>query len=93
MLVQWLTFSIMILIQAVAAVWCVSAIRTTLSAQGQEIQSLRDWRHKVAPKEMLVETHADQLKDHEARIRNVEARHIVAKACPVEDCPFKKALE
>ena len=62
----------MILIQALAAAWAVSAIRTTLTAQGLEINNLRDWRHKFGPKEMMVDAHDKVLADHEARLRVVE---------------------
>lgn len=92
MLIQWLTFAVMILIQAVAAGVIISAIRVTLAAHSEEIKALRDWRHAFGPKEMVYDAHGEELKDHEARIRAVEARHVLrmdADSCPVEHCPIK----
>ena len=93
MLLQWLTFAVMILIQAVAAGVIISAIRTTLKVQGEEIKSLRDWRHAFGPKEMVYDDHGVQLRDHESRLRTVETRHLTRveiEACPVEHCPILK---
>jgi hypothetical protein len=92
-LLQWLTFAVMILIQAVAAGVIISAIRTTLSAHSEEIKSLREWRHAFGPKEMVYDDHGVQLKDHETRLRTVETRHlsrVEVEACPVSDCPVRK---
>ncbi len=72
MLVQWLTFAVMVLIQSLAAVWVVSAIRTALDIQGREIQTLRDRWHALASKIMAVEQHEKELVDHESRIRALE---------------------
>jgi uncharacterized membrane protein (DUF106 family) len=72
MLLQWLTFAVMILIQAVAAGVIISAIRVTLDQHGKEIEKLREWKHMMAPKEMMVADHGEQLKDHEMRIRATE---------------------
>lgn len=71
-LIQWLTFAVMILIQAVAAGAMLAAIRTTLADHTKEIQRLRDWRHQFGPKEMVYDTYGHQLADHETRIRGVE---------------------
>ena len=93
MLLQWLTFAVMILIQAVAAGVIISAIRTTLKVQGEEIKSLRDWRHSFGPKEMVYDDHGIQLRDHESRIRTVETRHlsrVEVEACPVTDCEIRR---
>lgn len=93
MLIQWLTFAVMILIQAVAAGVIISAIRTTLVAHSEEIKSLRDWRHKFGPKEMVIDDHEERLKDHETRIRVTETRHrsqAEMGACPITDCPVRK---
>ncbi len=73
MLVQWLTFGVMILIQTVAAVWALSAIRTALDFQGKEIQTLRDRWHALASKFMAVDQHEKEIVDHETRIRALEA--------------------
>ncbi len=72
MLIQWLTFAVMILIHLSVAAWAVSAIKTTLTVQGTEIQNLRDWRHSLASKEMMIDQHGVVLADHEARIRVIE---------------------
>lgn len=72
MLLQWLTFAVMILIQAVAAGAMLAAIRTTLAEHGKEIERLREWRHHVEPKEMVYDDYGTTLKDHESRIRTVE---------------------
>jgi hypothetical protein len=69
MLLQWLTFAVMILIQAVAAAAVMSAIRTTLSEHTKEIERLREWHHKFGPKEMVYDDYGNQLRDHETRIR------------------------
>jgi hypothetical protein len=91
MIIQWLTFAIMILIQAVAAGVIISAMRTTLTTYGEEIRALRDWRHSFGPKEMVITDHGEQLKDHETRIRDVEKRRL--GLCPLEDCPLRKVEE
>jgi hypothetical protein len=76
MLLQWLTFAVMILIQAVAAGAMLAAIRTTLADHTKEIERLREWRHRFGPKEMVYDDYGFQLKDHETRIRGVESdRH------------------
>ena len=72
MIIQWLTFAVMILIQAVAAVYIMASIRTTLTEHTHEIQRLRDWRHQFGPKEMVYDDHGFKLIDHEARLRVVE---------------------
>ena len=72
MLLQWLTFVVMILIQAVAAVAMISAMRTTLTEHATEIQRLRDWRHRFGPKEMVYDEYGHRIEDHESRIRGVE---------------------
>ena len=72
MLLQWLTFAVMILIQAVAAISMLSAIRTTLVDHGKEIERLRDWRHRMAAKEMVYDEYGHRLDDHESRIRATE---------------------
>jgi hypothetical protein len=72
MLIQWLTFAVMILIQAVAAGVIISSIRTTLTEHTHEIQRLRDWRHHFGPKEMVYDDHGLRLTDHENRLRIVE---------------------
>jgi len=87
MVLQWLTFAVMILIQAVAAGVIISAIRTTLATHTEEIKSLRDWRHKFGPKEMVIDDHDEKLKDHEIRIRAVE-RH-QGEGCSVDGCPLR----
>jgi hypothetical protein len=75
-LIQWLTFAVMILIQAVAAGAMLAAIRTTLADHTKEIERLREWRHKFGPKEMVYDTYGNKLDDHETRIRGVESdRH------------------
>ncbi len=71
--IQWMTFGLMIIIQTVAAVWMVSAIRTTLDVQGGEIKLLRERWHALAPKVMLVDAHEKILADHELRIRGFES--------------------
>jgi hypothetical protein len=93
MLVQWLTFAVMILIQAVAAAVIISAIRVQLATHGEEIKSLRDWRHEMAPKAMLINDHVEQLKDHEERIRYVEKHPSSPVDCPVVDCPIRRAYQ
>lgn len=85
MLLQWLTFAVMILIQAVAAAAIIASMRATLQTYGEEIKALRDWRHSFGPKEMVIEDHTETLKDHEGRIRLVEK----FKACPYDECPVK----
>lgn len=70
---SWLTFGLMILIQTVAAVWMVSAIRTELSSHGREILGLREWRHAAAKALMLVDNHEKVVADHEVRLRAVES--------------------
>ena len=87
MVIQWLTFAVMILIQAVAAGVIISAIRVTLATHGEEIKFLRDWRHSLAPKEMLIDDHVEQLKDHEQRIRVVEKER---GTFDIDDCPLSK---
>lgn len=72
MLIQWLTFAVMILIQAVAAGAMLAAIRTTLADHTKEIERLREWRHKFGPKEMVYDRYGEVLVDHEARIRVTE---------------------
>ncbi len=72
MVIQWLTFAVMILIQTVTAVWILAAIRTTLEVQGGEIKMLRERWHDLAPKVMVVESHIKLLDDHETRIRSLE---------------------
>jgi hypothetical protein len=72
MVVQWLTFAVMILIQAVAASAIMASIRTTLKEHAHEIDRLREWRHKFGPKEMVYDDHGFKLADHETRIRVVE---------------------
>lgn len=72
MLIQWLTFAVMILIQAVAAGAMLAAIRTTLADHTKEIERLREWRHKFGPKEMVYDKYGEVLTDHEARIRVTE---------------------
>ena len=72
MLLQWITFGAMILIQAIAAGAMVSAIRTTLAEHGKEIERLREWRHRIGPKEMVYDEYGHRLADHESRIRGVE---------------------
>jgi hypothetical protein len=62
----------MILIQTVAAVWIVSAIRTTLEVQGGEIKMLRERWHDLAPKVMIVDSHEKRIEDHEGRLRTLE---------------------
>jgi len=91
MLIQWLTFAVMILIQAVAAAAIISSMRSTLETYGKEIASLRDWRHAFGPKEMVLDDHTETLKDHEERIRDVEKRP--RGDCPVQDCPLRKEYE
>jgi hypothetical protein len=93
MLLQWLTFAVMILIQAVAAGVIISAIRVQLATHGEEIKALRDWRHDFGPKEMVYDSHGEELKDHEVRLRAVEGRHLThveAEACPVVNCPIRE---
>ena len=81
----------MILIQAVAAGVIISAMRTTLATYGEEIKSLRDWRHSFGPKEMVISDHGEQLKDHETRIRDVEKRRqFVEGECPLSECPLRR---
>lgn len=95
-ILQWLTFAVMILIQAVAAGVIISAIRVTLAAHSEEIKSLRDWRHAFGPKEMVYDAHGKELKDHEARIRAVETRQLARlefESCPVHDCPVRQKFE
>jgi hypothetical protein len=97
MLIQWLTFAVMILIQAVAAGVIISAIRVQLTTHGEEIKSLRDWRHDFAPKSMIIDDHGKQLVDHEERLRYVEKHplsvvgptHTVVADCPITDCPYR----
>ena len=72
MLIQWLTFACMVLIQAVAAVWAISAIRTTLEQHSVEIQTLRDFKHEMTSKGMAVDQHEREIVDHETRLRVVE---------------------
>lgn len=72
MLLQWITFAAMILIQVIAAVAMVSTIRTTLAEHGKEIERLREWRHRIGPKEMVYDEYGHRLADHESRIRGVE---------------------
>ena len=72
MLLQWLTFGAMIVIQLVAAAAMVSSIRTTLMDHSKEIERLRDWRHRIGPKEMVYDEYGHRLDDHETRIRGVE---------------------
>ena len=62
----------MILIQGCVAAWTVSAISAKLNAQGMEINGLREWRHKFAPKEMVVDRHEQQIVDIESRLRILE---------------------
>lgn len=73
MLVQWLTFAVMILIQIGVAAWTLSAIRTTLDVQGGEIKTLRERTHALAQKVMVIDGHEKQLGDHETRIRGLES--------------------
>ena len=87
MILQWLTFAVMILIQAVAAGVIISAIRTTLASHSEEIKGLRDWRHSFGPKEMVIADHTEQLKDHESRIRLVERKP--SEACTTVGCPLR----
>lgn len=91
MVLQWLTFAVMILIQAVAAGVIISAIRTTLEQHGQEIKSLRDWRHSFGPKEMVYDAMGAEVKEHEARLRAMEVRR--AMECTAPDCPIRSNLE
>ena len=72
--VAWMTFGLMLLIQVVAAVAIVARVNAKLEIHAIEIATLRDWRHKFGPKEMLLDEHVDLLKDHEARIRHLETR-------------------
>ena len=72
MVLQWISFGLMISIQVGVAVWCVATISTTLTDHGKEIERLREWRHKLASKEMTYDSYAMELQDHEARIRQVE---------------------
>ena len=72
MILQWVTFVVMIAIQAIAASAMLSALRTTLAEHAKEIERLREWRHKFGPKEMVYDQYGLDLKDHESRIRNVE---------------------
>jgi hypothetical protein len=72
MLLQWLTFAVMILIQAVAAGAMLAAIRTTLADHTKEIERLREWRHRFGPKEMVYDKYGEILVDHESRIRVTE---------------------
>ena len=88
MLLQWLTFAVMILIQAVAAAIVISAMRTTLATYGEEIKALREWRHKFGPKEMVIDQHELDLKDHEGRIREIERQRHISN-CEVEECPLR----
>jgi hypothetical protein len=74
MIIQWLTFAVMILIQAVAAGVIMASIRTTLAEHTHEIERLREWRHKFGPKEMVYDDHGLRLTDHEARLRIVERK-------------------
>jgi hypothetical protein len=90
MLVQWLTFAVMILIQAVAAAVIITSIRTTLLTQGLEIEKLRTWRHEVGPQSMVISGHAEELHDHETRLRAVEKQR---PDCPVKDCPLRQDAE
>lgn len=84
MIIQWLTFAVMILIQAVGAAIVISSMRTTLESYGAEIKALRDWRHSFGQKEMVYDDHGKTLDDHEVRIRVVEKQ----RTCPLEECPF-----
>ena len=93
MLVQWLTFAIMILIQTCVAVWAVSAIRTALDAQGAEIKALREWRHEFGPKAMVIDDHTEKLGDHESRLRALEHRPGLSADCVLENCPFKRVVK
>jgi hypothetical protein len=97
MLIQWLTFAVMILIQAVAAGVIISAIRVQLQTHGEEIKALRDWRHDFGPKSMIIDDHGKQLTDHEERIRHFEkhpATSTTVLDCPVgTDCPYRRLLE
>ena len=88
MIIQWLTFAVMILIQAVAAAAIISSMRATLATYGEEIKALLDWRHEFGPKDMVISDHTETLKDHEGRIREVEKRP--RGDCPVVDCPLRK---
>jgi len=38
----------------------------------EEIKYLRDWKHDFGPYKMLVDDHAETLKDHEVRLRVLE---------------------
>lgn len=87
MILQWITFAVMILIQAVAAAAVISSMRATLASYGVEIKSLRDWRHEMAPKAMLISDHGETLRDHEGRLRVVEKDHGMFH---IEDCPYSK---
>jgi hypothetical protein len=96
MLIQWLTFAVMILIQAVAAGVIISAIRVQLQTHGEEIKALRDWRHDFGPKAMIIDDHGKQLTDHEERIRFFEKHPVTSTTvldCPVSDCPYRRLLE
>ena len=100
MLIQWLTFAVMILIQAVAAGVIISAIRVQLTSHGEEIKALRDWRHDFGPKAMIIDDQGRKLEDHEERLRYVEKHPNTVVAgpthtadCPVTDCPYRRALE
>ena len=97
MLIQWLTFAVMILIQAVAAAVIISAIRVQLKTHGEEIQALRTWRHDFGPKAMVIDDQGKKLEDHEVRIRSVEKHPATTPTvvdCPVgHDCPYRRLLE
>lgn len=72
LITQWLTFAVMVLIQAVMAAAIVSAIKTTLATHAEEIKRLRDWKHRLGPKEMVYDNFGNDIADHEARIRQLE---------------------
>jgi hypothetical protein len=89
MVIQWLTFAVMILIQGLAAVWVIAKIQTTMQVQGIEIEKLRTWRHNVGPQEMVVQGHGSELQDHEGRLRKLESAGN-RMDCTLDNCPFRR---
>ena len=71
---SWLTFAVMVLIQAVMAASIISAIKTTLNAHSAEIERLRDWKHEFGPRQMVYDGWGKVLEDYEDRIRDLEKR-------------------
>ena len=88
MAIQWITFGVMMLVQIVGAVVFIGKLDTRLTAlmaamakdldnQGKEIISLREWRHKFGPKEMVYDElgdRMDRIEEHVDRLRD-RGRH------------------